>query len=73
LTFFSFFFFLRKDGVLRPDLFFFSFLGDSAESGSVARDVSPSPSENVRLPSVSSPLYVWSAVKKRVAMTRKFF
>eukprot|EP00095_Tigriopus_kingsejongensis_P008243 maker-scaffold230_size244653-snap-gene-0.16 protein:Tk08243 transcript:maker-scaffold230_size244653-snap-gene-0.16-mRNA-1 annotation:"serine proteinase stubble-like" len=46
----------KKEGVRSPDRFFFSFLGENVESGSVAREVSPSPSENVRLPSVSSPL-----------------
>merc|ERR1719270_1075116 len=55
-SFLSFFFFLRKEGVLSP---FFFFLGLSADSGSVARLVSPSPSENVWFPSVSSP-YVCS-------------
>merc|ERR1719270_2631662 len=55
-SFLSFFFFLRKEGVLRP---FFFFFGLSADSGSVARLVSPSPSENVWFPSVSSP-YVCS-------------
>jgi len=60
--FLSFFFPLRKEGVLSPDFFFFSFLGDMAErSVSVALDVSPSPSENVAFPSVASPpLKVWS-------------
>ncbi|TRY77419.1 hypothetical protein TCAL_12433 [Tigriopus californicus] len=43
-------------GVRSPDRFFFSFLGENVESGSVAREVSPSPSENVWFPSVSSPL-----------------
>merc|ERR1719270_1754811 len=55
-SFLSFFFFLRKEGVLRP---FFFFFGLRADSGSVARLVSPSPSENVWFPSVSSP-YVCS-------------
>ena len=55
--FLSFFFFFKKEGVRRPDFFFFSLRGD-AISVSVAFEVSPSPSENVRLPSVSSPLNV---------------
>merc|ERR1719225_2009541 len=57
--FLSFFFFFKKEGVLSPDFFFFSLRGE-AISVSVAFEVSPSPSEKVRLPSVSSPLNVWS-------------
>ena len=47
-----------KWGIL-PDFFFFSLRGE-AISVSVAFEVSPSPSEKVRFPSVSSPLNVWS-------------